>query len=224
MNILENLKEKLVFIVIFSSIAFITLQIPFSKLAGSNISFTLFDFFAPMVGAFLGSWLGVVTIFLVEIANFIFKQTPVSTASIIRLFPILFASVYFSSINNKKFGKLNLFVPFICIALFVAHPIGRTVWYYSLFWLIPVLAYFKKDFLPIKSLGATFTAHAVGGAAWIWALSLPASVWNSLIPLVVVERILFAIGISVSYIITKHTLSYLISKKFLPKLHIGNVI
>ena len=87
-----------------------------------------------------------------------------------------------------------------------------------MFWLIPVIAYFKKDNLFIKSLGATFTAHAVGGAAWIWAFNLPAAVWNGLIPIVIAERLLFATGIAVSYVVVKHTLSFLASKKILPRL------
>ena len=50
-----------------------------------------------------------------------------------------------------------------------------------------------------RALGATFTAHAVGGALWIWTFALPASVWQSLIPVVITERFVFAVGICASY-------------------------
>lgn len=75
----------------------------------------------------------------------------------------------------------------------------------------------------MKSLGATFTAHAVGGASWIWAFNLPPAIWNSLIPVVISERLLFATGIAISYVVVKHTLQYLASKKILPKLGTATV-
>lgn len=212
-------QAKLIFLIIFSIIGFIALQIPFTKLVGSNVSFTLFDFFGPIVGAFLGPTLGIVSIFTVEAANFVIRQTPISTGSIIRLFPMLFAVWYFGVASNKKEKNLLILaVPILAMIIFIAHPVGRTVWYYSLFWLIPILAYLKRDTLLIRSLGTTFTAHAVGGAAWIWAFNLPASVWQSLIPVVISERLLFALGIAASYLAMKYTLSFLISRKLLPRL------
>ncbi len=214
-----NLKSWLIFISLFSSAALLALQVPFTKLAGSNVSFTLFDFFAPMVGGFLGPVFGVISVLGVEILNLALKQQVPTTGSIIRLFPVLFGVLYFSLVNKKdKNSKLILAIPVISILVFLAHPTGRSVWYYTLFWIIPLLAYYKRDNLFIKSLGTTFTAHSVGGAAWIWAFNLPATVWNSLIPVVIQERLLFAVGISVSYLITKKVLSILIAKKYLPKL------
>lgn len=217
-----NLKKKLFFLALFSIVGFITLQIPFNKVMGSNVSFTLFDFFAPMAGGFLGPVFGVASVFAVEVINLFVKQTPLTTGSVIRLFPTLFAVLYFALASKKNFtGKWFLAIPMLCIIAFIVHPIGRQVPYYALmFWSIPVIAYFKKDNLFIKSLGSTFTAHAVGGALWIWAFNLPAAVWNGLIPVVITERLLFATGIAVSYVVVKHTLEFLTAKKILPKLDI----
>lgn len=212
-------KEKILFLTLFIIVGFLTLQIPVNKLAGSAVSFTFFDFFGPIAGAFIGPWLGIVSVLLVEVVNLVVKHTPLTTGAIIRLFPTLFAVFYFA-IFSKKENKNNyiLFVPFLAIVLFIANPIGRTVWYYSLFWFIPVIAYFKRQNVFVRSLGATFTAHAVGGAAWIWAFHLPASVWKNLIPVVIEERLLFALGITVSYLLMKEALQFLISKKLLPPL------
>lgn len=217
---MTNLQKKLFFLALFSIIGFISLQIPFNKIMGSNVSFTLFDFFAPIAGGFLGSVFGIASVFAVEVINLFIKHTPLTTGSVIRLFPTLFAVLYFAYVSKKKFsGKWLLIIPVLCILAFIAHPIGRQVPYYALmFWLIPVIAYFKRDNLFIKSLGSTFTAHAVGGAAWIWVFNLPAAVWKGLIPVVITERLLFATGIAASYIIMKYTLSFLASKKILPKL------
>jgi len=109
-------------------------------------------------------------------------------------------------------------VPVLAIFIFLAHPNGRQVPYYPLlFWLIPLIAYRFRSNLWMKSLGATFTAHSVGGAVWIWVFNLPASVWKSLIPVVIAERLLFATGIAASFVLVKYTLNYLGKKGILPK-------
>lgn len=212
------LQKKLFFLALFTLLGFLSLQVPFNKLAGSNVSFTLFDFFAPIAGAFLGPLFGIVSVFSVMVTNNLIKDTPWTTGTIIRLFPTLFAVYYFATIQKKN-GKWILAVPILAIIIFLAHPIGRQVPYYPLmFWLIPLLAYKFRNNLFLRSLGATFTAHSVGGALWIWAFNLKAAVWNSLIPIVISERLLFAVGIAGSYLLVKHTLNYLASKKILPKL------
>ena len=217
----KNTKEKLLFLGIFTLVGFVTLQIPFNKLAGSNISFTLFDFFAPLAGAFLGPVFGIISVFSVMVANNFIKDAPWTTAALIRLFPTLFAVYYFAAIS-KKDGRWILAVPILAILAFLTHPIGRTVWYYPLmFWLIPLVAYKFRGNLFLKSLGATFTAHSVGGAAWIWAFNLPANVWNGLIPIVISERLLFATGIAVSFIVVKATLKFLAAKHVLPELNLS---
>ena len=213
----KQLQKKLFFLFLFSLLGIACLQIPFNKLAGSNVSFTLFDFFAPIAGAFLGPVFGIASVFGVMVTNNLIKDVPWTQGAIIRLFPTLFAVYYFAEIS-KKSSKWILAVPFIAILAFLAHPNGRQVPYYTLFWVIPLIAYRFKDNLLIKSLGATFTAHSVGGAAWIWTFNLPASVWQSLIPVVIAERLLFAVGIAASYVLVKYALKYLSSKKLLPSL------
>lgn len=215
---MKDLNKKLVFFVLFTLLGFASLQIPFNKLAGSNISFTLFDFFAPIAGAFLGPVYGIISVFCVMVTNNLVKDIPWTTGTIIRLFPTLFAVYYFAAISRKQ-GRLILAVPVLAIIAFLTHPNGKQVPYYTLFWIIPLIAYRFRNNLWMKSLGATFTAHSVGGMMWIWAFNLPASVWQGLIPVVISERLLFATGIAVSFIAVKHTLTYLISKGVLPKIN-----
>lgn len=216
---MTKLQKKLFFTILFTLVGFIALQIPFNKLAGSNVSFTLFDFFGPIAGAFLGPIAGIASVLTVEVANNLIKNTPWTAGTIIRLFPTLFAVYYFSVIFKKGEGRWILAVPILAILTFLIHPFGRQVPYYPLmFWSIPLLAYKFRNNIFMKSLGATFTAHAVGGAAWIWVFNLPAKVWNGLIPVVIAERLLFAVGITASYLAVKYTLNYLASKKILPPL------
>lgn len=219
---MKDLQKKLLFLVLFTVVGFVGLQVPFNKLLGSNVSFTLFDFFAPIAGAFLGPVFGIISVFSVMITNNLIKDVPWTAGTIIRLFPTLFAVFYFASVSKKE-GKWILAVPVLAIIAFLAHPNGRQVPYYTLFWVIPLIAYKFKNNLWMKSLGSTFTAHAVGGAAWIWAFNLPATVWNGLIPVVISERLLFATGIAVSFIIMKHTLAFLITRGVLPKINFSNL-
>ncbi len=215
---MSKIQKKLFFLALFTLAGFVSLQVPFNKLAGSNISFTLFDFFAPIAGAFLGPVYGIISVFSVMVTNNLIKDTPWTTATLIRLFPTLFAVLYFSVVQKKGNGKWLLAVPVLAIFAFLAHPNGLQVPYYTLFWFIPLLAYKFRNNLYMKSLGATFTAHSVGGAAWIWAFNLKPAVWQSLIPVVISERLLFAAGIAGSYLLTKYSLKFLAAKKILPEL------
>ena len=62
-------------------------------------------------------------------------------------------------------------------------------------------------------MGSTFTAHAVGSTAFLYAFSLPASVWIGLIPIVFMERMLFSAGIWVTYLVINTVLDKLIVKR-----------
>lgn len=205
-------KKNLFFVAIFAIVGFIALQIPVAQLEGSRAKFTIYDSFAPIAGSFIGSIPGVIAVFLMQLFNFLVLGAQIEDAgTIIRFFPMLFAVLYFA-----KKGKFNLIVPTVAIAAFVIHPIGRDVWYFSLFWTIPIVAYFLRDrFLFARALGATFTAHAVGGALWIWTFSLPAPVWDSLIPVVIAERLLFALGITGSFVLVNNLLRLLEKKRIL---------
>lgn len=206
--------KRFYFIVLFAVLGFGLSQVKFSQLAGANVSFTLFDFFAPISGAFLGLSLGIISVFAVSLTNLLINGN-YELGPIIRLFPTLFA-VYYFSLPQKKKDKTMLAIPFVAMVAFLLHPEGRAAWYYALFWLIPIFVYFRRSILYLRSLGATFTAHAVGGAVWIWAFNLPASVWQGLIPVVAYERLMFAAGITVSYVVVSWVLKYLILRHIIP--------
>ncbi|KKR62585.1 hypothetical protein A2643_03025 [Candidatus Nomurabacteria bacterium RIFCSPHIGHO2_01_FULL_39_220] len=205
-------KKNVLFVIVFAIVGFIALQIPIAQVEGSKAKFMLYDAFAPVAGAFIGSLPGVMAVFLMQFVNFLAHGAIVEdVGTIIRFLPMLFAVLYFA-----RKGKLNLVIPIIAIIAFIAHPIGREVWYFSLFWIIPIVAHFLRDkFLLARALGATFTAHAVGGALWIWVFALPAPVWISLIPIVALERSLFALGICVSFVLVNNLLAFLEKKHIL---------
>lgn len=206
-------REKLILLGLFSVLGLILLQVPINFLAGSKVKFTLFDLFAPVSGAFVGTTFGIFSVLAAQIANIALHGFAVDKGAIIRLLPTLFAIWFFAKKDRRQ-----LLIPLIAIASFNLNPVGRSVWFYSLFWLVPYVVWPLRDrFLIARSLGATMTAHAVGGAIWIWAFNLPASVWISLIPIVIVERMIFAMGISANYILFNNVGAFLSSKKLLPK-------
>lgn len=220
------MRNKLIFIIFFVILGFVALQVPVNVLAGSRVKFTLFDLFAPVSGAFLGTLWGVLAVFLMQVGNLVLHGvSALDKGAIIRLFPTLFAVVYFASVRSKgdkgswgNLAPLLLAVPLLSMLSFNLNPVGRSVWFYSLFWLIPILMWpLKGKFLLARALGATFTAHAVGGAVWIWAFNLPAAVWTGLVPVVILERSIFALGIAASYILMNNVLAYLSAKRLLPK-------
>lgn len=212
MNYLLN--KKIIFVFIFAVLGFLTLQIPVAHLAGSKAAFTLFDLFSPVAGAFLGTLPGIFAVLLMQILNFAFHGfQALDIGTLIRFFPPLFACLYFA-----KNRKINLLVPIIAIIVFNLNPVGRSVWYFSLFWLIPIICYFFYDrWLLARSAGATFTAHAVGGALWIYVFSLPKAVWVGLIPIVAIERALFAFGIAMTYVLVNNLVKILVEKGAISK-------
>lgn len=194
-------KKRLIFISLFVIFAFFAQKINFSPLIGAeNQFFTLFQFFGPMAGAFLGSVFGVIAVLTAELIDFFVVGKELTWLNVMRLAPMLFAVYYFGS----KKRNLNVIFPLIAIGMFLLHPVGRQAWFYSLFWTIPIIARLLPAkyslSVPLRSLGATFTAHAVGGALWIWTVPMTPEMYVALLPITAFERLMFATGIGISYV------------------------
>ena len=205
----KTTRNKLIFFTGFTLLGILALHVPLMKLAGASVNFTLFDAFAPIAGAFLGTAVGAAAVLIMQGFHFVANGMNFeSAASLIRILPLVFAALYFS----KKM-PLNFIVPTLAIIAFVAHPVGREVWYFSLFWTIPIICYFLQErWLLARALGATFMAHSVGGALWVWFVPIPAAVWVGLIPIVIMERLLFAAGISITYLAVNNAFAFLNKK------------
>jgi len=220
-------KNKILAALLFVVIGFVLLQIPVNNLAGTGAKLTFFDMFYPVSGAFIGTGVGVVAVVAMQIFNLVFHGfAGVSTASLlvllatVRLLPMIAGVVAFS-----KDSKKVLIIPAVAILAFLATPTGLQAWYFSLLWLIPFAAWpFRKKFLLARSLQTTFVSHSVGGAIWIWAFPTTAAFWTMLIPIVLLERSIFTLGMSASYILMNNLLTIIpiknlatIDKKYLLK-------
>ena len=192
--------KGLAFLLLFSLIVVIANGINFSPILGgeTNKSFTLFQFMSPIAGGFLGAGVGVLSVLLAEVISFVWMGKQIELLNVLLLAPALFATLYFAKYSKGKL--LTAAVPLVCMALFVLHPVGAQAWYYSLYWLIPLVALLIPEHLFLRSLGATFTAHSIGSVIWLYMFPSTAALWIALIPVVAFERFLFASGISVSYI------------------------
>lgn len=188
-------KKKVLFLIIFTVLGLLAFQVSISKIIGSSQSFTLFELLGPIGGMFLGPMLGALSVFVVRVLNAITRHQQLDLLTVIRFLPAILAAVYFG-LRSKKTA---IIFP-ICIALFLLNPIGRQAWMYSAIWLIPFVASFFKKRLILNSLGATFTAHAVGSVIFLYSFELTPAIWMGLIPVVFLERGLFTLGIWISYL------------------------
>lgn len=106
--------------------------------------------------------------------------------------PGFFAALY--CVNRGFF--IRFLVPVICFLLFVLHPIGRQAFPYAFYWVIPMFLYFMRQrSIFLTALGSTLVAHAIGSVLWLYFVPMDAALWWGLIPIVAIERLLFALGV-----------------------------
>ncbi len=198
--------RSVAFLLIFSLIGLLLYQVNYSAIIGVKFDakFTLFQFIGPMAAGILGPVLGVVSVLLVSLSNFLLTGKALELPVIVSFFTMAAAAVYFGSKNHA-----TALVAAACMLLFWLNPIGREAWVYALYWLIPIGASFYRQNIFARSLGATFTAHAIGSVAYLYAFSIPAAAWMGLLPVVAMERFSFAAGIAVSYYVANTALQAL---------------
>jgi len=201
-------KRKILFSIIFIILGLIAFQISIDRIIGSDQNFTLFELLCPVGGMFLGPILGAVSAFVVYGLNIAIFHKSLDFLTIALVLPPMLAAVYFGLKN-----KATAIIFPICIALFILNPIGRQAWMYSLIWLIPFVATFFKKRLIFNSLGATFTAHAVGSVFFLYAFGLTPAIWMALIPVVFIERGVFTLGIWTSCLVLNTVLDILTNFK-----------
>lgn len=167
-----------------------------SFIIGSHVAlFSATSIMVPLSGAFGGLSGAIAVSFMRACLNMLCGGV-LSFTYLAYHIPGLFAALYWTTSSPV----IRVLLPLLCMAGFISHPIGAQAWAYSLFWLIPVFLYFyRKNNLFLTALGSTFTAHAVGSVIWIYADPMTPGVWMALIPIVVLERCVFATGMVVAH-------------------------
>lgn len=208
--------KKLIKVVGFSFFLFLISLLKISFVFGSKaFFFSIFLLLAPLTGAFFGVG-GTGAIFmLTKLLRYSFLGTFACTTTGI---PTLFAawcwradrSVTDSSgpdLSVNKFSRffLNLLIPIICFVLFFLHPSVGYGFLYGLYWMIPVSIYLLESFGILRinffstAFRSTFIAHAIGSVIWCYFVPMTPALWISLIPIVALERFVFAIGAALVY-------------------------
>lgn len=189
------------FLALFALLVLVGRSVNFSKIVGSeNQFFTLYQFFGPVAGRFLGTTFGIASVLVAEIAQLVITGKEWSIINLLKLTPMVFAAYYFGS----KKRITSSIIPGVCMLLFWLHPTGREAWPYALYWLIPIIGRIlpnkTKLRLIAQSFGATFTAHAVGSVLFLYTIPMSSAEWLALIPVVALERFFFGSGIALSYV------------------------
>lgn len=170
--------------------------IKISFLVGSQmVFFSGINVMVPLSGAF-GGVIGSGMMFLVrQLLHLMFFKT-LSLSFLALCVPGLFASLYWTT----QHYAIRLLLPLACMVLFVMHPVGAQAFVYSLYWLIPVVLYFvPRRSLFLHAVGSTFVAHAVGSVIWIYTVPMTAGMFLGLMPIVPLERAIFALGMVVMH-------------------------
>lgn len=192
MKIITNSLKAASYAAIFKLSGFLKV----SFLVGSQmIWFSGVNSILPLSGAF-GGVFGAGLVFLMrQLVHLICFKT-VSLSFLALCIPGFCASLYWSAKNQF----IRLLLPLACMVLFVAHPAGGQAFVYSLYWLIPVVLYFvPQRSLFLTALGSTFVAHAVGSVIWCYTVPMTPQMWIALMPIVALERTLFALGMVVAH-------------------------
>lgn len=192
----------------------------FCTLVGKSFAyFSGMLFVAPLLGAFFSSPVAIVLTGLLVATKALLFCYPVTGG-----IPTLFATLAWSThthISTQKSISAHLFyflvhaaLPALCMAIFMTHASVGQGYVYALYWLIPITLYFLHQFFKINSiftvaLSSTFIAHAVGSTLWLFtAVPMKPEQWLSLIPVVALERLVTALGMTLLFLIAKKVFSY----------------
>ena len=210
-------KQKLVakgfFAILFAALFMVLTKVKLTPILGTQMKFSASVFFGPTIASLIGITPGTLSIILAHAFGLIVGFYKIKNiTSYFTFLPIILAGIYFAKMFK---GDRKMIIPSaIAILLFLLHPIGREVWFYSLFWTIPIfISLFKKKtdvLLRLKffrvyayALGSAYVDHAVGSIIYLYYLNIPAKFWVQAIPLTLIERFIIAGGITFSYFAVK---------------------
>ncbi|MBY0353816.1 hypothetical protein K2W90_05630 [Candidatus Babeliales bacterium] len=206
-------------LVLFGILALISFFVPISPILGSfKFTLTGVSTVFPLIGGLAS--MPCAALFIITYGLFKWFTTVTITTTGI---PLFFATMNWNiqtqalTNNSRTITLARLFlqvvVPMICMALFVAHPVGRQAFVYSWFWLVPVALYTLEK-LTIRNvfftaLSSTFIAHAIGTILWIYMVPMTAEQWITLIPVTLAERLTMAAASTLLFVAIKTASSYL---------------
>jgi len=171
-----------------------------SPIIGSSLLFSANNCVMPL-GALFGGYFGLFmsiafwALYSIIFAKKAFFLTFFGMVALLRI-PTIVAALFLKNRSAAFASGISV----LCITLFLLHPEGYLAAPYALYWFIPpVLSFIFKDLFFARCLSATLLQHAVGSVIFLYKTNMSASYWYSLIPVVAVERLLFASGMVIAY-------------------------
>lgn len=198
-----------------------------SFFAHHSVGFSYAHCIAPLVGLFVGAP-GALLLFCIRSVIQAFTHTSWYGMLKICYVPTLAAAGYLSLLSPQYSISLTkrlvyACIPLSCIILFCASTYPTNASLYSLFWFIPLATLcIPHTNLFFHMLGSTFTAHAVGSILWLYfGPIMTPDMWISLIPIVMLERLIFACGMMMSYTMIMNLLASNFIAPFRRSLDVG---
>lgn len=169
-------------------------KLPLQKILGAKFgAFGLDAALAPLVGFYAGAQTSCI-IYILRTAISALYANPLSAACF--HLPTAAASLYLSAESRL----LKLLLPLGCMIAFLIHPVGNASWVYSLYWIPPcIIGASATHSIFLRALGATLTAHGVGSTLWLYTHATEPLFWHTLIGIVWLERLTFALCMTAGY-------------------------
>lgn len=178
-------------------ILFVAKRCFFNQIMGMpGFMFTGFDAIMPLTGAIGLSFAGFLWALRTLVKFIVHGAHPLS---LVYHIPGLCAAASWAY-QNKLISRV---IPFVCMGLFLIHPIGFASWLYPVYWFVPIIiSFFPQRSVFLQALLSTFIAHAVGSVICLYTVNTSPVLWWSLMPIVFFERLIFALTMTMIYYVS----------------------
>jgi len=193
-------------IAIFAAIQAVVTIIPFSVAIGVSGSITLGVVTAPLIGLLLGPLTGGLSVLLGALIGLFLNPAGAIFGILTPLPPALGALA--AGFVRKGKGYVPATIVLLCVGAFYLHPLGRAAMFYPWLNIVAMIlafspvarlaaSYFASNrvrkitfAVAVAGFVGTMTDHAFGSALAIWYYNLPAEVWNLVMYVYPVERLI----------------------------------
>ncbi|MFA5364218.1 MAG: ECF transporter S component [Candidatus Bathyarchaeia archaeon] len=204
---IENIhtSKGIALIAVFAALHTILSSLPFTITIGVSGSITLGVVSAPLIGIILGPISGGISVLIGSVIG-MFINPSGAVFGFLSFLPATIGALSAGFMITKR-GYISAAMLTTAILAFYAHPYGREAIVYPFMHIIAVvvallfstkLAVWSTDLsnikklsigIPIAAFVGTLSDHIVGSSLAIWMFDLQAEIWNSIIFIYPVERI-----------------------------------
>jgi len=196
-------------IAVFAALHTILSSLPYTITIGVSGSITLGVISAPLVGILLGPITGGIAVLIGSVIG-MFINPAGAIFGFASFLPTTLGALS-AGFTIKKQGYISAAIIFVFVLIFYANPNGMEAIFYPFLHIIAIIvalifstrfAIWSTDVSNIKKIGlgipiaafvGTLTDHMVGGSLAIWIIDIPSAIWNSIIFIYPIERIVAVI-------------------------------